>query len=180
MSEAVIRPFTKDDREFMLEMIIKAWNYAEWIPAGSVRPMGEYYMYQLLSESDAAWIAEIDGRRAGILSVGDRRRRRFRPVYLIRQHMTGLSLRLKREASELFRQFVMTEALDVALLARVESKFDAELTLLITDADFQGRGAGSALYSVFIDWLKRGGMRRFYLFTDSSCDFAFYEMSIGA
>lgn len=166
-----IAPLERADREFMLEMILEAWDYRDWVPERAVRAMGEYYVYELLADSDAAWVARLDGERAGVLAAGDRRAPARHPIFRLRQRLTGW--RLGRVAE--FREFERTQRLDGELRAQCPEPFDAELTLLITGRGFQGRGVGGALYAQFERWLRGRGLSSFYLFTDSSCDFAFYE-----
>ncbi len=119
-----------------------------------MRAMGEYYMYELLAGSDAAWVARLDGRAAGILAAGERRSRTRRPAYRLMQRLTGLRLQLGRAGAGEFRQFVRTRRLDAALRTQCPEPFDAELTLLITGRALQGRGVGGAMCEYFEGWLR--------------------------
>lgn len=53
--------------------------------------------------------------------------------------------------------------------------FEGELMLFIVDVACRGQGIGSVLYSKAVQYLRTQNCRRFFLYTDSSCTWRFYE-----
>lgn len=173
--EIVYRPYERRDYSAALGMVLEAWDYAEWVPARAVRAMGAYYLSELLAVSGAAWIAERGGVPVGIAAARSRREPVFRPCERLRQCRALLHILLCGQGRSELMQFAKTEALDAELLAACGQAFDAELTLLIVRADSKGLGIGGSLYRRFLAYLESEALDSFCVFTDSSCDFGFYE-----
>lgn len=169
------RRYRNPDYSAALDMVLKTWQYEEWVPEKAVKAMGEFYLADVLSESSRIWIAEISGVPVGIAAVKNNRRKSFRPGYRLRRLFAGGRILLGGEGRKEFLQFLKTEALDRELLDASGMKFDAELTFLVVHPDYKGWGIGGKLYGMFTEYLKSENLDSFYLFTDSSCDFTFYE-----
>ncbi|ENV35675.1 hypothetical protein F960_00119 [Acinetobacter gerneri DSM 14967 = CIP 107464 = MTCC 9824] len=58
---------------------------------------------------------------------------------------------------------------------RSKKNFTAALNLFILDERYQGMGVGSKLYSIFTEYLAENKIQEFFLFTDNSSNFIFYE-----
>lgn len=165
----------RKDRKETLNLIIETWDYYGWVPRKAVKAMGAYYLYEILSESSAAWVAEVDGQFAGIAAAADKSRRTCHPYYRLCQWLAYVRILLGRVGIDEFFQFVKTQDLDKELLSVTGKKFDAELTLLIAKGNCKGHGIGGALYQKFLNYMQEHDLKTFYLFTDSSCNYGFYE-----
>lgn len=64
---------------------------------------------------------------------------------------------------------------DLALERDVRKDVPAELQLFIVSAAARGKGVGGQLYSRFLAHLRECGEKRYFLYTDSDCDYGFYE-----
>lgn len=56
-----------------------------------------------------------------------------------------------------------------------KGEFDGVLTLFAVDEDYRGRGVGKALFIRLMDDLQHYGAHAIYLYTDSTCNYGFYE-----
>lgn len=169
------RLYRNHDYSAALHMVLKTWRYEEWVPEKAVKAMGEFFLANILSESSRIWIAEAGGIPVGIAAVKNNRRKTFKPVYRFRRLLAGARILLGGQGRSEFLQFVKTEELDRELLAASGVEFDAELTFLVVDSAYKGWGIGGRLYRMFTDYMREERLNSFYLFTDSSCDFTFYE-----
>lgn len=169
------RLYRNNDYAAALDMVLRTWQYEEWVPEKAVKAMGEFYLADVLSESSRIWVAEVSGVPVGIAAVKNNRRKIFRPGYRFRRLLAGARILLGGQGRTEFLQFIKMEALDKELLSASGMEFDAELTFLVVDPDYKGWGIGGRLYRLFTDYLKYENLNSFYLFTDSSCDFTFYE-----
>ena len=79
----------------------------------------------------------------------------------------------KRE--EVFERYLDTLILNEKLLLESGKTFAASLNFFILDERYQGLGIGNKLYSLFIDYLQDKKIKVFFLFTDNSSNFQFYE-----
>ena len=53
--------------------------------------------------------------------------------------------------------------------------YPAELALFVISPDCRGKGVGKQLYQQFLQYLKKEHLDSFYLYTDTSCNYGFYE-----
>lgn len=61
------------------------------------------------------------------------------------------------------------------LTSDCNQKFEGEITTLIVSKKFQGFGIGKKLYSEFYNYLIKTGSRSFFLYTDDSLSYGFYD-----
>lgn len=62
------------------------------------------------------------------------------------------------------------------MLDQLEGDYPAEVALFVISPRAQGLGIGSQLYQRFLKSLKERDVQRYYLFTDTSCNYKFYEL----
>lgn len=61
------------------------------------------------------------------------------------------------------------------LLESSNVDYQAEILLFIVDPKFQGQGVGTKLYETCLNHLKDSGVQHFYLYTDTFCNYPFYD-----
>lgn len=171
----IYRNYKESDYEGALKLVLEAWEYDVWVPEKAVRSMGSYYFAEMLAVSDEVWIAEAEGVPMGIAAVKNKRKNTNHMRFRLRQIRASFQIMFCGEGKSEFYQFMETEKLDEELLAEAGREFDAELVLLIVSPGHKGLGIGGNLYQQFLSYMEREGLKSFYLFTDSSCDYGFYE-----
>lgn len=169
------RTYRNQDYAAAIHMVMEAWRYNEWLPPKTAKAMGEYYTAELLAGSNEVWIAEKDGEAVGIAAVKNNRKRKKRLGYVIRRFLACARILLCGQGKSEFFQFIKTEELDEELLKESGRSYDAELTLLIVRPGMKGAGIGDRLYREVWDYLERENLQTICLFTDSSCNYGFYE-----
>ena len=61
------------------------------------------------------------------------------------------------------------------LLNNCHKTYSAELVLFAVNPTYQGKGIGKKLFQSALDYMTRQRLDEFYLFTDTSCNYGFYE-----
>ena len=61
------------------------------------------------------------------------------------------------------------------LYKQTNKNYDAELSFFAVSRDYQGLGIGKALFQQFNDYLKENNINNLYLYTDTYCNYKFYE-----
>ncbi|MCH3942942.1 MAG: GNAT family N-acetyltransferase [Atopobiaceae bacterium] len=67
------------------------------------------------------------------------------------------------------------DAIAAATSSRPEFPKDSAIELLVVDRDAQGSGIGRRLFNDGLSYLRWCGATHYYLITDDSCDWSFYE-----
>lgn len=173
----IYRSFAPEDIPALAEIVGETWNFRRMCRRGEdPAVMALDYLKGCLAESTAAFVAEEDGKAAGLISV--RAEKKTLPRLFLsekREEADGASPSSESSGVRRMREY---EARCLGLRRQAEEagmKFDGELTLFAVRPKMRGRGAGRELYRRALDYLKEEGCRRFFLYTDSSCTYQFYD-----
>lgn len=61
------------------------------------------------------------------------------------------------------------------MIAEKGKSYSAELALFAVSSVCRGKGIGKMLYQSAKEYMEQEGVDSFYLFTDTSCNYGFYE-----
>lgn len=85
------------------------------------------------------------------------------------------ALFLSKEGRGVFEIFKNVSGIDKELLQECGIEYPAELALFAVDSSCRGKGIGKQLFQSALDYMKQEQLDKFYLFTDTSCNYGFYE-----
>ena len=87
-------------------------------------------------------------------------------------HCEAVCVQRGRAVSQIFQN---VNEIDEQLLRGCKKTYPAELALFAVRSSCQGKGIGKKLFHSALAYLKQQGLDEFYLFTDTSCNYGFYE-----
>lgn len=88
----------------------------------------------------------------------------------------GFPLFFSKEGRTILKVYKTTVSTNRKLFNQVKHhSFDGEVALFAVSDEVQGMGIGSYLFDSFLNYLKQNEANRFFLFTDTSCNYGFYE-----
>lgn len=169
------REYESEDFLAVLQMILDTWKFSDWIPGENAKTSGVYYLLEILASSSKVWVATQQDEVVGVIGVKDTHIQNFHPIYELKKSLAYCQIMTRKEGRNKFLQFIQTDGLDQELLHSVKHHFDAELTLLIVKEGHKGEGIGNTLYNTFLNYLNLQRLSNFFVFTDSSCNYPFYE-----
>lgn len=132
-----------------------------------------------LSNASMATVAEVNGQIAGvILASAD-----SEPKYgrMLMQSTIDAAATIHAQGQEIADYFYdrmkVESEYDAQLLekAQANTDYDGRIVLFIMDPEFQGLGIGSKLFQAAKDYFEATNVQTYYLFTDSSCNYPFYD-----
>lgn len=71
--------------------------------------------------------------------------------------------------------FGNVNGIDKQLLNENNKTYPAELALFAVSSSCRGKGIGKMLFQSALNYMKQEKLKEFYLFTDTSCNYGFYE-----
>ena len=86
-----------------------------------------------------------------------------------------LSLYLTKEGRAVSKIFENVTGIDRELLRESGKNYPAELALFVVSPSCRGQGVGKALFQAALDYTGQQKLDEIYLFTDTSCNYGFYE-----
>ena len=176
MNEKIcIREYRKTDDSALADVIREAWQYDRFCSPRTAAGLAKVYLTSCLINQTFIRVAEVDGQPAGVIMGKD-----------IARHQCPLSLRLKwlrsivelslsKEARTVSRVFTRVQEIDDELLAASGKNYQGELAFFAVGADCRGKGIGKLLFEAVVEEMRSCGIPEFFLFTDTSCNYPFYE-----
>ena len=176
-SQITLRGIQTGDAPALEEIIRKTWKYDALSknPKDAQR-MSRVFLRGCLLRATFSCVAEKDGRVLGAILVNSKNEKR---KGALRQNFSFLravlSLLLTKRGRQIGRFFLTFEKIDNELLENCPAPFDGEICFFAVDEAARGTGVGKRLFSAAMEYLRLQKAKTFYLFTDTSCTYQFYE-----
>ena len=84
-------------------------------------------------------------------------------------------LLIKREGREICSFYGKIRNVDQELLDGSGQTYGGELSFFVLDEAVRGLGIGKQLYAAALTYMRQENIQSFYLYTDISCNYGFYE-----
>ena len=179
MNGVTYRPIRRGDYPALKEMINQSFGLYRYISDPVVlNTLLNSYLQSCLAEQTFGRIAEKNGQVIGVImgqAQGQYNPLRHGPYlaafayYSAKLHLQGALRRCDLSSYTTMHQIYKQ------LLAPHQKEFNGVLTLFAVTAQSRGLGVGKALLGELLTHLAEGGTRRFYLYTDSTCNVGFYN-----
>lgn len=132
-----------------------------------------------LSDASMATVAEVDGQIAGVILVSADSEPKYGRMLMQSTIESAATIHAQgpEVADYFYNRMKIEREYDAKLLenAKKDVAYDGRIVLFIMDPNFQGLGIGSKLFQAAIDYFEAKNVANYYLFTDSSCNYPFYD-----
>lgn len=174
-AEVNLRAFQKEDTEAIEEIIREAWHYDELCGPKMARKLAHLYLSSCLANQTYTRVAEIDGKPTGIIMAKNIEEHRTPFRCKMRQLGAILSVIISRKGRKATRIFGGVDDIDKVLLSEAQIPYQGEVAFFAVSSAVRGKGVGKMLYRKMLDYMRAHSIDRFFLFTDTSCNYGFYE-----
>jgi GNAT superfamily N-acetyltransferase len=173
--QIIYRELRKSDYKPVAEMIRQTWEFDKAGSPETAALAGNMYLRVSLAEQTFVRIAEKNGIPVGVV-MG---RINGRPIcaycHNIALFWIMARFRLSAEGRNIRKIFNNFFSINEHFLEERKRNYDGELVLFIVSQNEKGKGVGKELLSRFYEYMRETSARTFYLFTDSYCDYGFYD-----
>lgn len=176
MSEPIIlREYQKADQQALENVVREAWKYDRFCSPKTAAKMAKVYLNSCLTNQTFTRVAVINGEPVGII-MGKNIEKHKCPFSLrIKWLKSILSLYISKEGREILKIFSGIQGIDKELLFSCKENYKGELAFFAISEKCRGKGLGKKLFQTVVDYMKSQDISSFYLFTDTSCNYPFYE-----
>ena len=174
-TEVNLRAFQKEDTEAIEAIIREAWHYDDLCSHKTACKLARVFLSSCLANQTYTRVAEIDGKPAGIIMAKNIEEHHAPLRYRIRQWRAILSVMLSKEGRKVSGIFGGVNDIDKALLAEAQTQYQGEVAFFAVSSSVRGKGVGKMLYRKMLDYMRAHSIEKFFLFTDTSCNYGFYE-----
>ena len=174
MEKLMIRNFIDTDAAALEQVIRETWNYDRFSPPQTAQRLARVYLYSCLLRQSFVRVAVMGGKSVGVI-MGRDLRKKASGGFTWKAIGAQLSMLVHREDRKVIKVFSGIDSVDKQLLEECGRKYDGELCFFAVDSKCRGAGIGKRLFNEVKEYFKAQGVGSFYLYTDSSCNYGFYE-----
>lgn len=135
-------------------------------------------IHGMLMRMTWARLAVVDGSIAGIIAASVKADTPYPVEFADQLESDWQSMRASMAsvtAQRVLRAMDQDQAENKEFEAHARADTDAEIVLFILDASVRGRHLGSRMYDMCINHFREMSARSYFLFTDSTCSYGFYD-----
>ena len=170
------REMRQSDIPALLDMIWKMWAGPKvQAKPGVAVHYAEMVLYYELLHSSAAFVADDDGRAAGVCVLDIKSEQNFHAEYLMKMIDAVVLMSKDPDGLENLRHSTNANRVFNDSEEVLEGKnYGAEVALFILDDRHRGQGIGSGMFNHIAHYLNDHGVEKFYLHSDESSYHHFY------
>lgn len=151
------------------------WHYNELTSTKTAEILSFTYLYSCLSKQTFTKVALIDNIPVGIIIANCKNKFNFNLLYKLKLIKNIFLLAISSEGRNVSKIFGNVDNIDNDLLSNLDKDYIAELVFFAVDHNFKNMGIGKKLFNKAINYFQDNHINSFYLFTDTTCNFGFYE-----
>lgn len=175
MTDIYFREFRKQDYEPVEDIIREAWHYDQMCPPQTAKKMAKAFLSSCLANQTFTQVAVLKGRAVGVIMGKNIGKHRCPVQYRFRQIASIFSVLADKAGRRISSIFKNVSEIDRELLKRSNMKYQGELAFFAVREDCRGLGVGKRLYEKLLSYMKSQQIQHFFLYTDTSCNYPFYE-----
>lgn len=170
-----LRELKKQDIPVLEDVIRKTWHYDEFATPKTARKLAKVYLASCLTNQTYTRVAEVNGVPAGLI-LGKNIEKHHCPLkYRLRQIFALCGLMISKEGRGILNFYKSVNDIDSQLLKQCNKDYKGEISLFALSPEYRGLGIGKKLFQCLLAYMKSQSISDFYLYTDTSCNFGFYE-----
>lgn len=171
----IYRDILRSDYVPLVDIIRKTWNYDRFCSPKTAKRLAKIYLTSCLANQTYIRVAENNGETVGIIMGKNIKTFKRNIRYSLMQYFAVAGIALSKEGRAVGKMFQDFDAIDDLLLKESGHTFGAELAFFAVRSDQQGTGIGKSLYEQFLAYIAKENIDSFYLYTDTTCNYGFYE-----
>lgn len=170
------RRLKPSDERQLIKFLYKQWQLPGSAPElAPEKLLARSYAYGLLGQQSRTYVAEADGKIAGIIMGRAWKTTAAALKFTARRALLQALMGVTEKGRGCRVLLESLELADRQLTHSCEGSFDGELVFFMVDRHLRGIGIGTSLLQLFHQYMRRQGARRIYVLTDTGCDYDFYD-----
>lgn len=177
-NQVTYRKFRKSDIQSLVKVIIKNWKYDEILSKSNANRLTYAFLYFSLANAEFIQIAEVSKEAVGIIIGNTQAVPLKNKLNYLKVLKYGLPMLFSKEGRNILKVYgyQTTFSINRKMFNQVKHhSFEGEVALFAVSEEVQGMGIGSHLFDSFLNYLEQNEANRFFLYTDTSCNYGFYD-----
>ncbi len=157
----------------IVNMLYNEWNLGKKEAKAKGKICAWIYLFEVLEETEKVVLEKEKNKVIGMCGYSKRNSKK----YILRKKFFKLlknicinspSIKDKKAIIKYSQDYDYTPA-------ELKNHFDGEISLLIVDKKYRGKGIGQKMINKTFEYAKKDNMKNIEILTDESCNFKFYE-----
>lgn len=168
-------PLNKSHYPALIDIVKEVWHFDDFAsPKVAKRLATSFFMSCLADYTDSA-VALLDNQPVGVILMKNDAiyRPKLRDKY--QAALAQVPLQFNKEGRLHSSVYRYVETIDAQLINMAKNTYDGQLTLFAVSEKAQGHGIGKALFQLALSTFKKQQINNFYLYTDTTCNYGFYD-----
>lgn len=175
MGQITYRPYAPQDFKALSEIINITWGHEKSYSLTTAVRLSNAYLRLCLTEQTFTQVALYNGKPIGVIMGNSFHRTHKSLKNRFQAECALLMLSLTAEGRRAWHFYEEIDRIYEKLLSRQSQNYEGELTFLAMHPGYRGLGIGKELYHRFFDYMNGENVQHFYVFTDTTCNYGFYE-----
>lgn len=169
------KQFTQKDSKALENIIRKTWGYDNFCSPKVAQRLARVYLSSCLIGQTQNLVATVNNVPAGIIIGKKSDTKKLNLIYKMKFIAAVISLYATKEGRAVTKVFAKIEEIDEKLLKESAVDYMGEICFFVVDKNFRSLGIGKTLFESMVYNMKNEGVKNFFLFTDTTCNYGFYE-----
>lgn len=170
-----LREYQPSDFKALENIIRETWNYDRFSSPKVSQKLAKVFLSSCLTNYTFSRVAIIDDKPVGIILGKNCSLYKCSLKNRLKQIKAIISLYATKEGRNVSKIFSSVNDIDKQLLKECHKTYPGELALFAIDSSCRGKGIGKLLFQEVLNYFQQQKLDEFYLFTDTSCNYGFYE-----
>lgn len=171
----IFRKIKKSDYKALEKIIKYTWNYDKFCSEKVANSLSKLYLASCLTNQNFTCVAVKDDVPVGIIMGKNENKSQFNLLNLLHQFFSIVEVFMTKEGRKVLSLLSCYETINNDLKANCGRKFDGEVAFFAVDSEVRGFGIGKQLFLKFKEYMSKENIKTFYLFTDTTCNYGFYD-----
>lgn len=171
----ILRDYQKEDSPALENIVREAWKYDSFCSPKIAAKLAKVYLNTCLTNQTFTQVAVVNHVPVGIIMGKNIQTHKCSLTLRVKWLLSLASLYLSKEGRRILKTFSCVDGVDKELLATSGKNYKGEVAFFAINERYRGMGLGRRLFQTVVDYMKSQNIPEFYLFTDTSCNYRFYE-----
>ncbi|MEF9967914.1 MAG: GNAT family N-acetyltransferase [Longicatena sp.] len=169
------REIKKSDYPALENIIANTWKYEKFADKKTALNLARVYLASCLTNQTFTCVALFNETPIGIIMGKNEAKHHVSIRYLWHQIISIIKMICFKEGRKVLKIFEGYENINKDLFSTCNAKFQGEVAFFVVDTTQRGSGIGKELFNKLQAYMRSQRIKDYYLFTDSSCNFGFYD-----
>ncbi|MEG1848630.1 MAG: GNAT family N-acetyltransferase [Lachnospiraceae bacterium] len=169
------RTIQPSDYEALEKIICDTWNYEKICNQKTAKILSKVFLASCLTNQTFTCVALKQDIPVGIIMGKNEKTHHMQIRYAWRQFAAIVEILVRKEGRRVLKIFEMFKHINQDLYRESGKEFDGELAFFAIDSRARGAGVGKELFHRLQNYMQSQNISDFYLYTDITCNYGFYE-----